>query len=255
MGEALSRAVVNSNKAIVYIYDKDEAKASALAASLGAEKTDFSKIVTECDFLFLAVKPNIIPTVAEQIRDFAGRKQGATVVSMAAGVKLVSLESYLGKDTPIIRIMPNTPAAVGSGVMLVCNNSSLTSDAMQGFKAIMEASGLVDELCEELFDVATAVSGCGPAFAYAFIDAMAAKGEELGLPRDKALLYAADTVIGAAKMVKVGKKTPEELKRDVCSPGGSTIEGVKVLDAGDLKGLVGNAVNASYEKTVILSKS
>ena len=154
----------------------------------------------------------------------------------------------------VIRIMPNTPAAIGKGMMLRCNNAFVSDTALRDFDRIMSASGRVDEIPEKLIDAASAVSGCGPAFVYMFIEALADGGVMSGLSRDKAMLYAAETLIGAAEVVKQTGRHPGALKDAVCSPGGSTIEGVKALEDGKMRGTVSSAVVASYEKTLKLGK-
>ena len=145
--------------------------------------------------------------------------------------------------------MPNTPAMVGEGMMLVAGNKNVTDWDIAAFKDLMSMSGELDDIPEALIDAATAVSGCGPAFVYMFIEALADGGVKCGLSRDKAIKYAAQTLLGSAKMVLETGRHPEELKDAVCSPGGSTIAGVHSLEKGAFRNAAIDAVEASYKKT------
>lgn len=252
MGGALAIAASKVENTKISIYDKDEEKAAALAKKANAELSSARAIACESDYVFIAVKPNIVPIVAEEIKEYITKN--TCIVSMAAGVSIDSLKSYFGKDKKIIRIMPNTPATVGKGMMLFTLSSEVSEKEKCGFLNIMSESGDLDEIPEKLIDAASAVSGCGPAFVYMFIEAMADGAVECGLPRDKALTYAANTLIGASEMVKQTGIHPEELKDSVCSPGGSTIAGVHALDSASFRGTVAGAVIASYKKTLTLGK-
>lgn len=253
MGAALAAAAAKSS-AEIYVYDKDEKKAREVAASLGGIWATNRAIAEVCDFVFLGVKPNIVASAAEEIKDILAVKKNCTTVSMAAGVSLESLGEALGYDVPVIRIMPNTPASIGKGMILWTKNQAVSDKCAKSFLEMMKNAGSFDMIDEKLIDAASAVSGCGPAFVYMFIESLADGAVACGLPRDKALLYAAETLIGAAEMVKSSPKHPEELKDMVCSPGGSTIEGVRALEEGGLRAATANAVIAAYKKTVELGK-
>ena len=250
MGGALAAAAAKCVDAEIRLYDKDEEKARALAERIGATVCGIDGVCAS-HLVFLGVKPGVIPTVAGEIKNKL-TVSGATVVSKAAGVSLEKLESSLG-EIPIIRIMPNTPAEVGKGMILYTANTR-GSGSIPIFLRAMEAAGRLDAIEERLIDAASAISGCGPAFVYMFIEAMADGGVMSGLPRDKAMLYAAETLIGAAEVVKQTGRHPGALKDAVCSPGGSTIEGVKALEDGKMRGTVSGAVVAAYEKTLKLGK-
>lgn len=255
MGSSLARAAALVDGVQVYLYDKDEAKAKAVAKEIIARYASGESIASECDYIFLAVKPNIIPSAVGELAPILAKRSDYTVVSMAAGVSLDSLEKAFGDiNAPIIRIMPNTPASVGCGMTLWCKNSKVSDDAALHFAKIMSKSGRIDAIPEKLIDAASAVSGCGPAFVYMFIEALADGGVECGLPRDKALIYACETLIGAAQTVKESGKHPEALKDAVCSPGGSTIAGVHALEEGAFRATAANAVLAAYKKTLTLGK-
>ena len=250
MGGALAAAAAKYKDAEIRLFDKDEDKAKSLAERIGGIVCDIDGVCA-CELVFLGVKPNIIPIVADEIAKKVAAS-GATVISMAAGVSLAKLAVMLG-DLPIIRIMPNTPAEVGYGMILYTANEK-GAGTVPIFLESMAAAGKFDAIDERLIDAASAISGCGPAFVYMFIEALADGGVMSGLPRDKAMLYAAETLIGAAEVVKQTGRHPGALKDAVCSPGGSTIEGVKALEDGKMRGTVTGAVVASYEKTVKLGK-
>ena len=254
MGTALAKATSLIENTELYIYDKDVEKAAALAKEIGAVSTTNEEIAKICSFIFMAVKPNIIKAAAGEISDVLAARSNYTVVSMAAGVSIASLEEAFPKS-PIIRIMPNTPASIGRGMTLFCKNGKVDDAMSEEFVRIMAKSGEIDEIPEKLIDATSAVSGCGPAFVYMFIEALADGGVECGLPRDKALAYAAETLIGAAEMLKASGKHPGELKDAVCSPGGSTIAGVHALEAGAFRATAQGAVVAAYKKTLTLGKN
>ena len=246
MGGALAIAVSRVVGTKVYISDKNEAKLEELHEKWGFEISTNKAIAKGCDFVFLAVKPNMIASVADEIADELS--PSAVVVSMAAGVSLAALSNML-PTARIIRIMPNTPVAYGEGVVLYCTEGELDVFDKTHFEDIMQSVGLLDCIDERLIDAASAVSGCGPAFVYSFIEALSDGAVACGLPRDKAMLYAASMLKGAASMVLESGKHPGLLKDEVCSPGGSTIEGVLTLEGGAFRGCVSEAVVASYEKT------
>ena len=250
MGGALAAAAAKYKAAEIRLFDKDEDKATSLAERIGGIVCDIDGVCA-CELVFLGVKPNIIPIVADEIATKVAAS-GATVISMAAGISLAKLAVMLG-DLPIIRIMPNTPAEVGYGMILYTANEK-GAGTVPLFLESMAAAGKFDAIDERLIDAASAISGCGPAFVYMFIEALADGGVMSGLPRDKAMLYAAETLIGAAEVVKQTGRHPGALKDAVCSPGGSTIEGVKALEDGKMRGTVSGAVVASYEKTLKLGK-
>ncbi len=251
MGGALARAVARNSYADVYLYDKDGDRASLLASDIAGVAAGYEEVLSS-DYIFLGVKPNIIPTALDEM---AGKvKKTSVIITMAAGVAISRLEAALGKDQPIIRIMPNTPVAYGSGMILYTANSSVNENDEARFLDLMKFSGKLDKIPEALIDAGSAVSGCGPAFVYMFIEALADGGVASGLPRDKAMEYACRTVIGAATVVLESGRHPGELKDAVCSPGGSTIEGVLALEAGSMRGVVSDAVISAYEKTKKLGK-
>lgn len=256
MGGALAKAARAAlPEGELYISDLSTEKAAALAAVLKGEAVSTERIAAECDFIFFGVKPNALAAMISGIKDILEhRESDFTVVSMAAGVTLESLSTMLGFPCSIIRIMPNTPVAVGEGMVLWCSNEHADETARRQFCEILSAAGVLDELDEHLIDAGCAVSGCGPAFVYMFINALADGAVECGLPRSKAQEYAEQTLIGAAKLALLSSDHPEALKDAVCSPGGSTIAGVHALESGAFRAAVMNAVDAAFRRTRELGK-
>ena len=256
MGSALARAAAASaGPENVYVFDVDTQKAKAFAEETDVNLSDAEFIAGHCDYIFLAVKPQILrDAVATLARVLEERTTDFVIVSMAAGVPLAAIETMLGLECPVIRIMPNIPAAVGKGLILYVPNRFADRNDVADFCELMQGAGLLDRIDEGKIDAASCVSGCGPAFVYLFMEALADGAVKCGLSRDKALLYAAQTLIGSAEMMLQSGRHPGELKDAVCSPGGSTIEGVKALEEGAFRADVINAVVKAYERTLELGK-
>ncbi len=256
MGSALVAAAaktLNANE--IAIFDRDEKKLAAYTESGRAIDIDFEALCEKSDFIFLGVKPQVLPDVlAAAAETLKARDDRYVLVSMAAGVDINAIEKIAGDDVPIIRIMPNTPVSAGEGMILYSVNGSVTADDERQFLEGLKAAGRFDKIPENLIDAGGALSGCGPAFVYLFAEALADGGVECGLPRDKAQLYAAQTLLGAAQMILSSDKSPAALKDAVCSPGGTTIAGVHALENGKLRGTVMNAVRAAFDKTALLKK-
>ena len=255
MGSALANAAVKADGAEVYLYDKDEKKAKIAAEKIGAKYAENTVIATECDYIFLGVKPNIVGAAIGEIKDILKKRRDYALVSMAAGVSIAKIEGFFdGYGANVIRIMPNTPVSVGSGMILWCKNETVSDECANGFLDAMRYAGTFDKIDEGKIDAASAVSGCGPAFVYMFIEALADGGVKCGLTREQAQRYASETVMGAAKLAIESGRHPGELKDAVCSPGGSTIEGVMALESGAFRATAADAVIAAYEKTLMLGK-
>lgn len=252
MGGALARAISKDNQTKVYIYDKNSEKAAALAAEIGATNCELASLLSVSDFVFLGVKPNVISAVCAEIR--SSLKPGAAVVSMAAGVTVSQLDEALFGKCAVIRIMPNTPVTYGVGMTAWCKNPLVTTDIASEFERIMAYTGALDYMPEDKIDAFCAIAGCGPAYAYMFLDALAEAGEKCGLDRERALFYASKMLSGAAVMAEKSPLAPKTLCENVCSPGGSTIEGVKVLQSNGFADTVGNAIVAAFNRTKELGK-
>ena len=223
-------------------------RSEAAAQRLGCTAETPQRILSDSRFVFLGVKPQMLDGVAQSLSAPIAASE-SVFVSMLAGVQLERLERTLGADKKIIRILPNTPCAVGQGVVLYCANARVTDDEIAAFCALMADAGIVDPVPEHLIDAGCAITGCGPAFAYMFIEALADGGVKCGLPRAKAVRYAAQMLAGSAEMVLRSGKHPGLLKDEVCSPGGSTIAGVDALEQRAFRGSCIAAVEAAFEKT------
>ncbi len=256
MGGALARAAVKKlGGRDVLISDKCTEKAQALAKELGCACGDTREVAAKAEYIFLGVKPQVMASALSEISDIlAARTDRFILVTMAAGIKISAFGDMLGAKYPLIRIMPNTPVGVGKGMILFTTCPVITDDEVQEFCDALGAAGKIDRIDEKLIDAASAVSGCGPAFVYMFAEAMADAGVECGLPRDKALLYASQTLAGAAELLLTSAKHPGTLKDEVCSPGGSTIAGVHALEENGFRGSVINAIKASFDRTKELGK-
>lgn len=254
MGGAIATAVSKSTKDGVLV-DRNRDRVEKLAAELGFTAVEEQEAALESRYLFLGVKPHMVGGVLAGLAPtLAKRETPPVLVSMAAGVTTEQLGAMAKGNYPVIRIMPNTPVSVGQGVVLYSKNDAVTPELEQGFLELMAQAGGLYPMDEALIDAGTAVSGCGPAFAYLMMDAMADGGVACGLPRGDAVKYAAQTLLGAAQMVLVTGKHPDQLKNEVCSPGGSTIQGVRTLEQRAVRAALMDAVIMSYEKSAALGK-
>ena len=253
MGAAMARAIrVGGPTTELFFANRSPQKAQLLADQLVGQVADNGWIAANCSLIVLGVKPQMMGEVLADIKEsLALRKDRFVLLTMAAGLTMQTVRDMAGGAWPVARIMPNTPCAIGAGVIQLCY-TGMTEQELDELKLLLSGAGLVDELDEALMDAACAVSGCGPAFAYLFLDALAQGGEQCGLPRDKALLYAARMLEGAAKLAQVSGQTPRQLADAVCSPGGATIQGVHVLEQRDLNGIAADAVQAAYRRTLEL---
>ena len=253
MGGALCLAASKTDCEL-YVTDPDTAKADVLCARTGATLTDSTTVCATCDLIYLGVKPQMLAEVAAQLSPaLQSRNTPYCLVSMCAGVTLARL-GELFPAAAVIRIMPNTPVAVGQGMILYCYNALAAQAQINAFLYAMQHAGRLDLLDEALFDAGTSVSGCGPAFAYLFADALAKGGEDCGLSYEQACAYAAQMLLGAALMLQNDGRTPDALRQAVCSKGGSTIEGVRVMWEQNLEDTVRQAVKASYKRNIELGK-
>ena len=253
MGGALARAVAKSDPSTeIFLADHDEEKATLLADEIGGTVIDNAFAAQNCDFLFLGVKPQVLPLLMKEIAPVLSERETEIVlVTMAAGISMEKLQELAQKEYPIIRIMPNTPVAVGKGVILYCVRG-VCDRKVEEFKTFLSAAGTLLPLDEGHVDAGGCVSGCGPAFAYLFIEALADGGVACGLTRDTALQCAAETVRGAAEMVLATGQHPAQLKDAVCSPAGTTIKGVEALENGGFRAAAMGAVEAAFKRTLEL---
>ncbi len=257
MGGALATAVsrvVGGGR--VLLANRTPDKSARLAEALGAQACDNLRAARESDFLFLGVKPFMMADMLSGIREaLLERARPCVLVSMAAGLTIDTIRSMAGVDFPIIRINPNTPCAVGKGLVMVCADGIADDDPrMRAFREAMAGAGLLDDVEERLMDAGSAVAGCGPAFAALMIEALADGGVACGLPRPKAQMYAAQMMLGTAALALETGRHPGQMKDAVCSPGGTTILGVRALEKGGFRSAAFEAVIAAYEATLKLAK-
>ena len=249
MGGALARAAAKSPLCTrLLLANRSPEKARRLADELGAEVCDNRRAAAEAELLFLGVKPQGLAQMAAGILDvLAARERRCVLVSMAAGWTIEQLEGLFGRR-PIVRILPNIPVAVGGGVTLLAASESVTAEEKALVKELLAASGMVSELAEPLMEAASGVTGCGPAFAAMFIEALADGAVACGLPRREAIAYSAQMLKGTAELLLRSGEHPGALKDRVCSPAGSTIEGVRTLERRGFRSAVTDAVVATWEK-------
>ena len=213
---------------------------------------DTREVVKNSDIVFMAVKPNIFDDVLTDVKDLIGNEK--IVVSIAAGKNIAGIEKIIGNDKKVVRTMPNTPALVNEGMSALCPNKNIEDEELKIVKAIFDSFGKSEVIGEYLIDAVIGVSGSSPAYVFMFIEAMADAAVMAGMPRKQAYNFAAQAVLGSAKMVLDSGKHPGELKDMVCSPAGTTIDAVKVLENEGMRSAVINAVCACVEKSREMSK-
>ncbi len=253
MGGALALAA--TGKGTLWLADLAEEKVAALAEKTGGMASTVELIAEFCDMIVLGVKPQGMAQLLKTLKPILQERfKKPLLVSMAAGVTLEQLEGWLEESCPWIRIMPNTPAQIGKG-MILYSVKNTTPQEENSFLDAFELAGELLSLEEKFIDAGSAVSGCGPAFVYLFIEAMADGGVACGLPRDLALKLAAGTVAGAGEMVLQTGIHPGALKDAVCSPGGSTIAGVAALEENAFRSAAIKAVDRAYKRTKELGRN
>ena len=217
-----------------------------------AVTTDNQEVVKKAEVVVLSVKPQFYAAVIEEIREVVS--EGQIIVTIAPGQTLEHLQELFGKPVKIVRTMPNTPALVGEGITGVCKNELVTEEELSYICKIFSGFGKAEVLSEKLMDVVVSVSGSSPAYVFLFIEAMADAAVADGMPRAQAYKFAAQAVYGSAKMVLETGKHPGELKDMVCSPGGTTIEAVRVLEEKGFRSSVIEAMKACVKVAKELGK-
>jgi len=256
MGGALVRGMVRAGVLApeqIVVADADPERLAALAKELGVKTAaSNSQAAERSESVLLAVKPGLAAGIANEIAAAVGGEQ--TLVSVATGVLIERLRDALGRpDAAVIRVMPNTPALVGAGAFAVAA-PGVALERVEALKRLLEPLGRVVVVGEELMDAVTGLSGSGPAFVFVMIEAMADGGVAAGLPRSTAQLLAAQTVLGAAKMVLETEEHPAALKDAVASPGGTTIAGLSKLERGGFRAAIVSAVRAAAKRARELSE-
>ncbi len=250
MAQAMIGGVLESG-----ILQRDEIIASAASQKTvekvqkeyGIYATLDNKEIAKADIIFLAVKPIYCEQVIKEIKDVVSGQQ--IIVSIAAGKSMAWLEGQFGGQKKIIRTMPNTPALVCEGITAVCPNGNISNEELKSVCNLLESFGKAEVIPESMMDAVIAVSGSSPAYVFLFIEAMADAAVAEGMPRAQAYQFAAQSVLGSAKMVLETGKHPGELKDMVCSPAGTTIEAVRVLEQEGFRGSVMSCMRACADKS------
>ena len=258
MGGAILRGyapAAKENGHEIFVYNRTEATRRALADEFDAVRACDSaeELVSASDIVVLGVKPGMFGDLLAQIKDVCSDDK--LVVSMAAGISLAYIEDFLGSSQPVIRIMPNTPAQVGEAMISVSRNSNVTDEMMAAAFEIFSAIGMAEEVDEELIHCVIGVSGSSPAYTYMYIEALMQAAVDNGMAPEKARIFAAQSVLGAAKMVLENEEiTPEQLRINVCSPGGTTIEAVNSLFENGFQETVKAGFQAAVDKSKKMTK-
>ena len=252
MGSAVARAVCKGAGAgDVLLANRTPAKAEKLAGELGCACGTNEQVAGICDFIFLGVKPQMMADMLDELSatlESRAESRPFVLVTMAAGLSMQQIRMMAGSGYPIIRMMPNTPVALGDGMIQYCSDD-VEPERMAEWLAAMAPAGRLDAVPEGMMDAASAVSGCGPAYAYMFVEALADGAVKCGVPRAKAMRYAAQMLLGSASLLLETGEHPGALKDAVCSPGGSTIAGVAALEDRGFRGAAIAAVEAAYRRT------
>lgn len=233
--------------------DKDQKALHRISADFGitCDRSNL-RVVSESRIVVLAVKPQQIREVLEDIKRAVTDRH--VVISIAAGVPLRSIQDTVGKDVPLIRVMPNTPALVQKGISALAPGEFCKADHMDMARRIFGAVGETAEVEEGLMDAVTAVSGSGPGYVFKIMECMVAAGAGVGLPEETAHNLVVQTFLGAAHLAKTSDDSLSELRRKVTSPGGTTAAGLAVLDEKDLSGIIQDTIRAAYARSLELGK-
>lgn len=256
MGGSLARLVAQDERyrSELLLANRSRDKAEKIAAELGGQPVSNAEVFAQAEVIFLGIKPAQFADLLAEYQEIIEKRDSLLLVSMAAGLPLVLLEKLTPSHHRWIRIMPNTPVAVGEGVITYSLSHQANQVDEDLLRELLSSAGLLVRLEEKQLDAATALAGCGPAFVYLFIEALADAGVRAGLSRDISLELANQTLLGAAKLSQASGQHPAQLKDQVCSPGGSTIAGVANLEENAFRGTVMDAVQAAYKRTQELGK-
>lgn len=256
MAKAMIGGIINSGQlkgSDVIVSDLNEAALKAAHEELGLNTTtDSVEVAKNSEIIVVAVKPHIYGIVLEQIKKFI--TPSTIIVAIAAGISIQFVEDILGDDKKIIRTMPNTPALVGEGMTAMCPNKNISDDEKTMVLDLLSGFGKTEIVGEYLIDAVIGASGSAPAYVFMFIEAMADAAVLAGMPRAQAYTFAAQAVYGSAKMVMETSMHPGALKDMVCSPGGTTIEAVKMFEKTGLRSSVIESVTACIEKSKKMSE-
>ncbi len=254
MASAIMGGIIKQNMILadeIIGSDKSEAGRERAKEQFGICVTADNKEVAEkAEVLILAVKPQFYADVIAEIRDVVSEKQ--IIITIAPGKTLAWLSEQFGKKVKIVRTMPNTPALVGAGMTAMCPNENMTEEETVYVRSLLESFSRVETISEHLMDVVVSTSGSSPAYVFMMIEAMADAAVSGGMPRAQAYQFAAQAVLGSAKMVLETGKHPGELKDMVCSPAGTTIEAVRTLEEYGFRSAIMEAMKVCEEKSKMM---
>lgn len=257
MGRAMIEGIVASEKVTahnIYVFDMNQHSLQALKTEHGVGICDSTQaLVQTCDWIILAVKPQVYPVVLESVKKHW--KSSKILISIAAGISIAQMESILGHNQKIVRTMPNTPALIGEAMSAVCANNHVSKNEVEKVLSLFQCFGKAEVVYESLIDAVIGVSGSAPAYVFMLIEAMADAAVWGGMPRNKAYTFAAQAVQGAAKMVLETGKHPGELKDMVCSPAGTTIEAVRTLEKHGFRTAVFEGIADCIKKSKMMSSN
>lgn len=246
MGSAIAISASKYVQCDFYFANRTIEKAKALQEKIGGTICDNHKVAKECDLIFLCVEPQQATDVLKEIKEDLESNKQAVLVSIMTAWTIERIKNIV--NVPVIRTMPNTPLKINAGIMLYDFSKEVSQDKIDLFLSLMDGSGLITKLDEKYIDAASTISGCAPAYTDMYVDALVCGVEQLGIDRQLAIKLGAQMLIGTGKLMLESGKDPDTLKKEVCSPGGSTIEGIKVMEDNNLKKIMIDAVKASYEK-------
>ena len=263
MGSSILSGILDAglyDKSDVLVSCRSESSKDRITEEFGVSIVGNADVAKKCDVIFLAVKPNVFPEVIPEVSKANPENKTPLIISIAAGMTISKIEemfssnSLFGRDIKLIRSMPNTPALVGEAMSALCVNANVTDEDKELALKIFESFGQAEFVDEKLMDAVIGVSGSSPAYIYMLIEAMADGAVLAGMPRSQAYKFAAQSVLGSAKMVLETNIHPGELKDAVCSPGGTTIEGVAALERQGFRDAIIAAEKACIDKSIEMSK-
>lgn len=246
IGGMLQQEIVHKDDIVGSAKSRETLERVQETYGIGTRKSNI-EVAGEADVLILAVKPQFFQSVIGEIREAV--PEDTLVISIAAGKTITWIEQAFGREIKLVRCMPNTPALVGAGCTGVCVNTRVSQEETELSLRLMQSFGKASLVPETLIDAVGAVSGSSPAYVFMFIEAMADAAVAAGMPRAQAYEFAAQAVYGSAKLVLESGMHPAQLKDMVCSPGGTTIQGVRVLEERGMRGAVMEALGAVVEKS------
>jgi len=249
MGEALIAALISSgvNPDLITISEKREDRAQELISKYSIKATDLNANVSDADALLLVVKPQDMATVLEEIKGSINPK--AVVITFAAGKTISFISNGLGTNNPVVRVMPNTPTLVGKGMAAASMGAGVSAAQRDFVLGFLAATGTVIEVAEDLQDAVTATSGSGPAYFFAFVEAMVAGAKELGLSEKDATTLTVQTIVGAAKLLEESGKSATTLRENVTSPNGTTAAALASFGSDNLNSMVTKAMKAARDRS------